>query len=169
MPLREQDRFLPIANVAKIMKKAIPESGKVNHQSSLHFTKVLNLVFATILWWNFFSLLGLQIKNLIISRLQKMPGNVFKSVYQNSSVLSQVRHQIDVTWRRERPSMEKTFYLPCQLLALTAMWNHWRYTSKNIGKQPRVRSPSTVKSIRRLVWKMCFKVSVNEIFLEQQQ
>ncbi|KAI5703281.1 hypothetical protein M8J76_005904 [Diaphorina citri] len=29
MPLREQDRFLPIANVAKIMKKAIPESGKI--------------------------------------------------------------------------------------------------------------------------------------------
>ncbi|XP_060535951.1 nuclear transcription factor Y subunit beta [Cylas formicarius] len=29
-PLREQDRFLPIANVAKIMKKAIPENGKVN-------------------------------------------------------------------------------------------------------------------------------------------
>lgn len=28
-PLREQDRFLPIANVAKIMKKAIPESGKI--------------------------------------------------------------------------------------------------------------------------------------------
>ncbi|XP_014244903.1 transcriptional activator hap3 isoform X2 [Cimex lectularius] len=27
--LREQDRFLPIANVAKIMKKAIPESGKI--------------------------------------------------------------------------------------------------------------------------------------------
>lgn len=29
-PLREQDRFLPIANVAKIMKKAIPDSGKVS-------------------------------------------------------------------------------------------------------------------------------------------
>ncbi|XP_074094217.1 nuclear factor Y-box B [Cotesia typhae] len=28
-PLREQDRFLPIANVAKIMKKAIPEAGKI--------------------------------------------------------------------------------------------------------------------------------------------
>lgn len=28
-PLREQDRFLPIANVAKIMKKAVPELGKV--------------------------------------------------------------------------------------------------------------------------------------------
>ncbi|PVD24249.1 hypothetical protein C0Q70_14720 [Pomacea canaliculata] len=27
-PLREQDRFLPIANVARIMKKAIPASGK---------------------------------------------------------------------------------------------------------------------------------------------
>ncbi|EFN88272.1 nuclear transcription factor Y subunit B-4 [Harpegnathos saltator] len=29
VPLREQDRFLPIANVAKIMKRAIPESGKI--------------------------------------------------------------------------------------------------------------------------------------------
>ncbi|XP_025107817.1 nuclear transcription factor Y subunit beta-like [Pomacea canaliculata] len=28
-PLREQDRFLPIANVARIMKKAIPASGKI--------------------------------------------------------------------------------------------------------------------------------------------
>lgn len=28
-PLREQDRFLPIANVARIMKKAIPKSGKI--------------------------------------------------------------------------------------------------------------------------------------------
>ena len=28
--LREQDRFLPIANVARIMKKTIPRSGKVN-------------------------------------------------------------------------------------------------------------------------------------------
>jgi len=28
-PLREQDRFLPIANVAKIMKKAVPDTGKV--------------------------------------------------------------------------------------------------------------------------------------------
>ncbi|XP_055713694.1 nuclear transcription factor Y subunit beta isoform X1 [Phlebotomus papatasi] len=28
-PLREQDRFLPIANVAKIMKRAIPENGKI--------------------------------------------------------------------------------------------------------------------------------------------
>lgn len=30
IPLREQDRFLPIANIAKIMKRAIPENGKVN-------------------------------------------------------------------------------------------------------------------------------------------
>ncbi len=29
-PLREQDRFLPIANVARIMKKTIPSSGKVS-------------------------------------------------------------------------------------------------------------------------------------------
>ncbi|CAN7988798.1 unnamed protein product [Ixodes hexagonus] len=29
-PLREQDRFLPIANVARIMKNAIPKSGKAS-------------------------------------------------------------------------------------------------------------------------------------------
>ncbi|KPJ01588.1 PREDICTED: nuclear transcription factor Y subunit B-3-like [Papilio xuthus] len=29
VPLREQDRFLPIANIAKIMKRAIPENGKI--------------------------------------------------------------------------------------------------------------------------------------------
>ncbi|CAF0884811.1 unnamed protein product [Didymodactylos carnosus] len=28
-PLREQDRFLPIANVAKIMKKGVPDKGKI--------------------------------------------------------------------------------------------------------------------------------------------
>lgn len=32
-PLREQDRFLPIANIAKVMKRAIPESGKVRSGS----------------------------------------------------------------------------------------------------------------------------------------
>ncbi len=31
-PLREQDRFLPIANVSRIMKNAIPKSGKVHVQ-----------------------------------------------------------------------------------------------------------------------------------------
>jgi nuclear transcription Y subunit beta len=35
-PLREQDRFLPIANVAKIMKKAIPETGKVNNKVRIY-------------------------------------------------------------------------------------------------------------------------------------
>lgn len=34
-PIREQDRYLPIANVAKIMKKAIPENGKVTRFSLL--------------------------------------------------------------------------------------------------------------------------------------
>lgn len=34
-PLREQDRFLPIANIAKIMKRAIPDNGKV-HTTSIH-------------------------------------------------------------------------------------------------------------------------------------
>ncbi|XP_041976083.1 nuclear transcription factor Y subunit B-3 [Aricia agestis] len=29
VPLREQDRFLPIANIAKIMKRAIPKKGKI--------------------------------------------------------------------------------------------------------------------------------------------
>ncbi|XP_055595604.1 uncharacterized protein LOC129746129 [Uranotaenia lowii] len=29
VPLREQDRFLPIANITKIMKKAIPPNGKI--------------------------------------------------------------------------------------------------------------------------------------------
>lgn len=28
-PLREQDRFLPIANISRIMKKSIPKSGKI--------------------------------------------------------------------------------------------------------------------------------------------
>ncbi|XP_053673853.1 uncharacterized protein LOC128724114 [Anopheles nili] len=32
-PLREQDRFLPIANITKIMKKAIPKNGKIAKES----------------------------------------------------------------------------------------------------------------------------------------
>ncbi|XP_072386991.1 nuclear transcription factor Y subunit beta [Diabrotica undecimpunctata] len=32
VPLREQDRFLPIANVAKIMKKAIPDAGRITNK-----------------------------------------------------------------------------------------------------------------------------------------
>ncbi|XP_065174087.1 nuclear transcription factor Y subunit beta isoform X1 [Atheta coriaria] len=35
VPLREQDRFLPIANVAKIMKRAIPETGKVSSTNKI--------------------------------------------------------------------------------------------------------------------------------------
>lgn len=30
-PLREQDRFLPIANISKIMKKSIPDGVKVGN------------------------------------------------------------------------------------------------------------------------------------------
>ena len=33
--LREQDRFLPIANVARIMKKGIPENGKVCRRTNI--------------------------------------------------------------------------------------------------------------------------------------
>ena len=32
-PLREQDRFLPIANIAKIMKKGVPAKGKIAKDS----------------------------------------------------------------------------------------------------------------------------------------
>lgn len=34
--LREQDRFLPIANVARIMKKGIPKTGKVSLKDDLN-------------------------------------------------------------------------------------------------------------------------------------
>lgn len=44
-PLREQDRFLPIANVAKIMKKAIPESGKVYNINELYNTTLQIFIF----------------------------------------------------------------------------------------------------------------------------
>lgn len=32
-PLREQDRFLPIANVARIMKNSVPKSGKISKEA----------------------------------------------------------------------------------------------------------------------------------------
>ena len=34
--LREQDRFLPIANVSRIMKKAVPPIGKVKKSSDIY-------------------------------------------------------------------------------------------------------------------------------------
>lgn len=40
-PLREQDRFLPVANVARIMKNAIPKSGKASRVSSTQRTVAL--------------------------------------------------------------------------------------------------------------------------------
>lgn len=42
VPLREQDRFLPIANIAKIMKRAIPENGKVRTYNVLMLKKQTN-------------------------------------------------------------------------------------------------------------------------------
>lgn len=40
-PLREQDRFLPIANIAKIMKRAIPDNGKVRYNNILLYCLIL--------------------------------------------------------------------------------------------------------------------------------
>lgn len=40
-PLREQDRFLPIANIAKIMKRAIPDNGKVSGVVQDNFNIIL--------------------------------------------------------------------------------------------------------------------------------
>ncbi len=44
-PLREQDRFLPIANVARIMKKSIPTTGKVQSaiDTMLSFTVLVKI------------------------------------------------------------------------------------------------------------------------------
>jgi nuclear transcription Y subunit beta len=39
--LREQDRFLPIANVARIMKKTIPRTGKVNKNKNCFGNQLL--------------------------------------------------------------------------------------------------------------------------------
>lgn len=36
--LREQDRFLPIANVARIMKRGIPKTGKVREEEGSDLT-----------------------------------------------------------------------------------------------------------------------------------
>ena len=41
--LREQDRFLPIANVARIMKKTIPRTGKVRFLAIVTLCPVFNL------------------------------------------------------------------------------------------------------------------------------
>lgn len=43
--LREQDRFLPIANVARIMKKGIPRTGKVGYNKVYTLTKFWTVSF----------------------------------------------------------------------------------------------------------------------------
>ena len=67
-PLREQDRFLPIANIAKIMKRAIPENGKV----SMNFSNAKTFDYS------------LNIHSFLLFRLQKKPVNAFKSVFLSS-------------------------------------------------------------------------------------
>ena len=51
-PLREQDRFLPIANIAKIMKKAIPDTGKVSTfvlaRCSPEISLILSVLYASL-------------------------------------------------------------------------------------------------------------------------
>lgn len=89
-PLREQDRFLPIANVAKIMKKAIPETGKVNNKVRIAF------IFACCSFGNW-----LDIDNLYF-RLQKMPENVFRNVCLSLLVLLLAKPVTVVTWRKGR-------------------------------------------------------------------
>lgn len=43
VPLREQDRFLPIANIAKIMKKSIPDNSKmIQNKVRKSFIKLLH-------------------------------------------------------------------------------------------------------------------------------
>lgn len=74
--LREQDRFLPIANVARIMKKTIPRTGKVPPSLKLHFSKVMHSIL--IFLHSFF-------------RLPKMHVNVCRSVFLSSLVSSQVK------------------------------------------------------------------------------
>ena len=60
--LREQDRFLPIANIAKIMKRAIPENGKIAKDAR----GMIPMIFSFHCWifinnqksfWNLFRLL----------------------------------------------------------------------------------------------------------------
>ena len=43
--LREQDRFLPIANVARIMKKTIPRTGKVQKHVLFSTTLPIKVAF----------------------------------------------------------------------------------------------------------------------------
>lgn len=73
--------------------------------------------------------------NYVHHRLPRMPGNVFKSVFLNSSVSSQVKQVNVATKRKERPSMERIFFLPCLPWVLITMQSHSRITSKSIASQ----------------------------------
>ena len=128
--LREQDRFLPIANVARIMKKTIPRTGKVNKTKTvLEISCKNHFAFLLLIRYNYGNL------NLVPHRLPKMPGNVFKNVFLNSSVSSPVKQVSVATRRRGRPSMERIFFLQCLPWALITMQSHLRITSKSIVNQ----------------------------------
>lgn len=80
VPLREQDRFLPIANIAKIMKRAIPENGKVS--LTCGFGKFFHSA-------QFLSATGFDMLIFfLLRRLPKMPANAYRnacrSLYRSS-------------------------------------------------------------------------------------
>ena len=64
-----QDRFLPIANIARIMRNALPKNGKVPKPSPVSRSNVTHLLF-------------------LIPRCQRMQRNVCRNVYQSSSASS---------------------------------------------------------------------------------
>lgn len=70
-----KDRFLPIANVARIMKKSIPKTGKVCN----HFWQIFRTLLRPVIFNNYFLNCSFH------SRLQKMPKSVSRSVFLNLS------------------------------------------------------------------------------------
>lgn len=103
-PLREQDRFLPIANIAKIMKRAIPENGKVSATAIIQYFTVID-------WFHF-------------SRLRKKRANASKNVYRSSYHSLRRRQANDVKMKNEKQSTEKIFCMQCVHSDLTTMLTH---------------------------------------------
>lgn len=136
-PLREQDRFLPIANIAKIMKRAIPENGKVSGSamdfvrffSSSHLKRGLLFVWSTAF------------------RLQKRLVNVSRSVYLNSYHSLHRRLVNVVKMRSEKQSTAKTYCMPCVHLVSTITLIRWHCTCTNTVKPPKPIETSTRRRI----------------------
>lgn len=119
--LREQDIYLPIANVARIMKNAIPQTGKVRVSFSHHHESWM------LCWYFLFN----NRPCYFAPRSQKMQRSASRSVWASSLVSSLQKPVSDVIRRSARPSTARTSCSPCPRWVLICMWSHSNFTCRS--------------------------------------